>query len=313
MRISIVIPVLNEKENIQALSRRLIETLDPLYSPFEIIFVDDGSSDETAALIAGLHSRDARIKLLSLTRHFGYGQALTAGLDYAEGDAVITMDGDLQHPPSLIPEMLKRWKDGAEIVHTIRRTTGDASYAKAAFSRFFYALYRGLTGTRGFRNTSDFRLMDRNAVLALRACRERARFVRGLSFWIGFRASFLEFDAPPRRHGRTKFALKRMFRLAADGIFSFSPMPLFISFYAGIFSFLFGVGYAAYAAWIKFVSHQAVIGWASTIIVMAILGGLQMLFMGIQGIYISRIFEEVKQRPIYLLRSSLGIKTTVEH
>jgi dolichol-phosphate mannosyltransferase len=307
MRISVVIPVLSESENIRALAPRLRETLEPLTRDFEVLFVDDGSTDDSAAAVAALHSEDARFKLVSFSRNFGYAVALTAGLDFAEGDAVITMDGDFQHPPALLPDLVRRWREGYEVVHTVRVATDGAAPLKGAASALFYPFYRWLTGTKGFRNAADFRLLDRKAVLALRACRERARFVRGLSFWVGFRSCFVEFSAPARRHGDTKFSWDRMLRFAADGIFSFSARPLYLSLYVGLLSFTAGMLYAGYALWAKFVAHAVVPGWTSTIIVVSVLGGLQMLFMGVQGFYLARIFEEVKQRPLYLVRSTLGI------
>jgi polyisoprenyl-phosphate glycosyltransferase len=306
MRLSVVVPVLNEHENAPALAARLREVLEPLTRDYELIFVDDGSTDGTDAVIAGLHAQDARVKLLSFSRNFGHQFALTAGLDHAEGDAVITMDGDFQHPPELIPEMVARWREGIQVVHTVRKDTEDASFAKKFSSNLYYSLFRKLTGVKGLQSAADFRLLDRKAVLALRQCRERARFLRGLAFWIGFRSCFLEFRAPPRRHGVTKYVLRRMLRLAADGILSFSATPLYFSLYLGLASLLFGFFYGAYAIYAKFAYQQVVQGWTSTVIVVSLFGGLQMFLLGMQGLYVGRIFEEIKQRPIYLVAHRVG-------
>jgi dolichol-phosphate mannosyltransferase len=301
--------VLNEQENVPALAPKLRSVLEPLTREFEIVFVDDGSTDGTAEAVANLHSQDPRIKLLSFSRNFGHQFALTAGLDFADGDAVILMDGDFQHPPELIPEMVAKWKQGFEVVHTRRKETAGASFFKNLSSRYYYFLFRRFSGIRNFRDAADFRLLDRRAVLALRQCRERARFLRGLAFWVGFRSCFLEFSAPARKYGVTKYSVRRMFRFAADGILSFSPLPLYFSLYLGLLSCVFGAVYGAFAVWEKLFGKGVVPGWTSTVIMLSLFGGMQMLLMGVLGLYVGKIFEEIKQRPVYLLRRSLGIES----
>lgn len=302
--ISIVVPILNESENIEPLAQAISNELGQ--EVFEIIFVDDGSTDDTAKKIRQMHQRNPQIKLISFSRNFGHQHALTAGIDFALGDAIITMDGDFQHPPSILPKMIHKWREGYQIVHTSRKENAEAGFLKNLSSFMYYAIFRRLTGLKEIHNAADFRLLDKTAAQALRDCKEKTKFLRGLTFWLGFNSCFIEFSAPERKFGKTKFNLKRMFRLAADGILSFSALPLYISLWAGLFSFLFGVGFGIYAVWVKFVSQQSVQGWTSLVIVVSLFGGMQMLLMGFQGLYLGKIFEEVKNRPYYLIRESIG-------
>ena len=243
-----------------------------------------------------------------LSRNFGHQMALTCGIDHAEGDVVITMDGDLQHPPELIPELLNRWEAGYEIVQTVRKDTTDASYFKKMTSSGYYKLINKMSKVRITPGGSDFRLMDRVAVEALKLYSERARFIRGIVNSLGFKLTTLEFVAPPRFAGQSKFNLHKMLHFALDGITAFSNVPLRWAFYAGL---LFGFGsmlVLGHVLFIKFFTEEAVPGWATTTASVLFLGGIQLVGIGILGEYIGRIFEEVKQRPLYLIGRHLKKK-----
>ena len=307
MRLSIVVPVLNEERNIPLLYEQVRSQLEDVASDFELIFVDDGSTDRSAEKIAELHRADPRVKLLSFSRNFGHQIALTAGMDHSTGDAVIVMDADLQHPPALIRTLLDRWKEGFEVVHTIRGTTADAGWLKNATGGIFYRLFRSLSGIDLPANAADFRLLDRSVVRAFGEIRERTRFLRGLTAWTGFRSTSVPYEAPARREGQSKFTMRRMLRLAVDGLVSFSAIPLHAAIYAGVALAALGFLYSVYALYVRFVTGTALPGWTSIIMLIAIVGGIQLMLMGVLGVYLGKIYEEVKQRPLYLVRASIGL------
>lgn len=306
MKLSVVMPAYNERESLPPLLARLQAVLEPLTRSYELIVVDDGSTDGTAETVKKLRAADERVKLLVLSRNFGHQFALTAGLDVADGDAVIFMDSDLQHPPELLPEMIAKWREGYEVVHTVREDPASLSPWKRASSAFYYWAFEKLTDLEGLRNVADFRLLDRRAAHALRNCKERARFLRGLVFWMGFRSCFLPYRAAPRAHGATKYSVPKMLRLAGDGIVSFSSIPLHVALVAGVLIFAIGFLYGLYALYVKFVLFRHVPGWTSLVIVICSFSGFQILLMGLQGIYLGKIFEEVKARPAYLVREHFG-------
>ncbi len=299
-----MIPALNEQDNIGPIAARLFAALKS--ENIELIFVDDGSTDATSSKISQLNEQDPRVKLVSLSRNFGHQFALSAGLDYADGDAIVFMDADLQHPPEIVPQLLARWRDGFEVVHTLREETSPAPFFKRLSSALFYRVFALFTGIKTPRNVADFRLIDKKVAQALRDCRERSRFLRGLVLWAGYRACFISYQAEARKRGDTKFTLRRMCRLAADGILSFSTLPLYFSLIAGIGMCSFGFLYGAYSLWVKFALNQNVPGWTSLMIVTCLFSGFQILALGLQGMYIGKIFEETKARPLYLVREIRG-------
>jgi polyisoprenyl-phosphate glycosyltransferase len=303
--VSIVIPVFNEATNIPAVYQGVVSALEPV-TPFEILFIDDGSTDSSFEILQSLHSKDSRVKVVSFSRNFGHQRAVTAGMDYAQGAAVVVMDADLQHPPELLPSLIARWKEGWDIVYTVRRSTEDAGWFKRFTSACYYRLFHVFTGIVLPANTPDFRLMDRKVVEAFAHIRERARFMRGLTQWVGYRATSIVYDSPARRAGKTKYTFTRMLTLALDGFISFSQIPLHFAIYAGFGLSVFGFLYMVYALYARFVSHAAVSGWTSLIMLIALIGGIQLCILGIIGIYIGRMFEEIKQRPLYLVRETLG-------
>jgi polyisoprenyl-phosphate glycosyltransferase len=269
MELSVVIPVFNEETNIREVYQRVAAELESVACGFEIIFIDDGSTDSSVDQIASLHRLDPRVKLLSLSRNFGHQTAITAGMDHALGDAVIAMDADLQHPPALIGELLAHWKDGYEVVYTVRKDTQDATTLKRLSAKFFYRVFSALSGIDIPANSADFRLLDRRVVEAFRQIRERTRFLRGLVSWAGFRSIAVPYDAPARHSGTSKYVL--------------------------------------YA---RLVTGNVVPGWTSLIILVSFVGGIQLIIMGIIGVYIGKIYEETKQRPLYLIRDTLGLENT---
>ncbi|MEW6252322.1 MAG: glycosyltransferase family 2 protein [Planctomycetota bacterium] len=299
--LSVVVPVFNERENLVPLLDRVRAVLSSLSGGYEIVFVNDGSTDATAERLAHLCAADPRLRSVHLSRNFGHQAALYAGLAHARGDAVIMMDGDLQHPPELIAELLARWQAGYEVVQTIREQPADESPVKRATSRWFYRVLSALTQLHVTPGAADFRLMTRPAVDAFLACSERRRFNRGLVQWIGFRYTEVPYRAEPRFAGRSKYSYRAMIRLAGDAIFSFSSWPLRLAGLVGAFVSL------AAAAYLVFVLAAALFaktqpGWSSTLAAVLILGGVNLLVMWILGEYVGRLYEEVKQRPIFIIR-----------
>lgn len=307
-QVSLVVPVLDEAENVPELARRIADALAPLDLEYELLFVDDGSTDGTDAAIQKLqahhaqHPQGARVRFLSLSRNFGHQAALFAGLEHAAGDAVITLDGDLQHPPEMLPAFIQQWRAGFEIVQGVRTATADAGALKRASSRGFYQTLSRLAHIRVQPGAADFRLMTRPAVNAFLACRERVRFNRGLVQWIGFRSCDVPYDAPPRFAGRTKYTWSRMWRLAADAIFSFSSWPLRVAGLAGVIVSAGALAYLLFVLWAYFFTERTIAGWTSILATLLVLGGVQLIVLWIIGEYLGRLYEEAKQRPIYILR-----------
>ena len=268
---------------------------------YEIIFVDDGSSDTSPILLQELADQDNHVEAYLLSRNYGHQLALTCGLDHAEGDAVITMDGDLQHPPEMVPEMLANWEKGFQIVQTIRKATEDASFFKRFTSSVYYLLINKLSRVEITPGGSDFRLMDKQAVQAFRLYRERARFIRGMVNTLGFKVARMEFVAPPRFAGKSKYSLHKMLHFALDGITAFSNLPLRWALYCGLLCGLISLCVILHVLFEKYVMNDAVPGWATMTVSITFLGGIQLIGIGILGEYIGRIFEEVKQRPLYIV------------
>lgn len=299
MKLSIVIPAYNEEKNILPLYQEICRVLNNL--EFECIFVDDGSSDNTFNEIKKISEKDKRIKGISFSRNFGHQTALLAGLKESENEIVISMDADGQHPPEIIPKLTEEYEKGFDIVNTQRISTADAGFFKRLSSKWYYQLLNALTDVKIEKNSSDFRLMSRKAVDAFLQIDEKDRFTRGLIKWIGFKQSIIEFEAPKRMHGKSKYTLRKMLRFAFDGITSFSSKPLKFSMITGILSIFAGFIYSIYIL-IMYFSGNTTPGWASMMLVILILGGFQLLSIGIVGEYISRIFNEAKNRPHYFIK-----------
>jgi dolichol-phosphate mannosyltransferase len=305
--VSIVIPVFNEAGNLCELYQRLINTLQSIPFSFEIIFVEDGGHDNSWPIIQDLHKTDARVKGIKLSRNFGHQIAITSGLDHARGDVAITMDGDLQHPPELIPDMIKKWQQGYDVVYTIREDTQSIGRFKKASSAVFYRLINNISDIHIDKSAADFRLLDRKVLYHLNAMRERARFLRGLVSWVGFSQAELHYVAKPRFAGETKYSLSKMVHLAFTAIFSFTTLPLKISFYIGVLVNILCVPLVVWALYTKFYTDTTMSGWASTFIIMLFMSGVQLIMLGIIGAYLGRVFEEVKNRPLYITRRTIGL------
>ena len=307
-KISIVVPVFNEEKNLHEFHKRITAVMEQEPYDYNIIFVDDGSRDSSAVILNELSKADEHVEAYLLSRNYGHQMALTCGLDNADGDAVITMDGDLQHPPELLPEMLRLWKNGHEIVQTKRMATEDAGFFKNITSSVYYKVINALSEVEITPGGSDFRLMDRIAVDAFKLYRERARFIRGLVNTLGFRVTVLEFVAPPRFAGHSKFNLHKMLHFALDGITAFSNLPLRWAFYIGIVFGLCSIMLLGHVFYVKYLTDDAVPGWATMTVSVLFLGGIQLVGIGILGEYIGRIFEEIKHRPLYLIARHIKCK-----
>lgn len=304
--LSIVVPVYNEEAGLAAFWARLAPVLVSLACSEEVIFVDDGSSDGTLAQLVSLRQRDPRVRIVSLSRNFGKEIALTAGLDHAGGKAVIPIDADLQHPPELIAELVARWRDGSDIVIALRRDRATDGLLRRAGSSLFHRVFARMTTVPVVRDAGDFRLMSRAVVDALRRLPERTRFMKGLYAWVGFRQTTVSYDIEPRLEGRSKWSVWRLWRLALDGITSFSSLPLKVWSVVGLTFALVALAYGAYLVIRTIVRGVDVPGYASVMVMILFLGGLQLLSLGIIGEYLGRVYDEVKARPLYVVRQRIG-------
>ncbi len=277
----------------------------------ELIYVDDGSSDSSAMILREIAFNDKRVKVILLARNFGHQLALTCGLDFAHGDAVITMDGDMQHPPALIPELVRLWESGYDVVRTIRDSTEDATWAKAFTSKYYYKLMNKMASVPIVEGGSDFRLLNRKALETLKRFREHGRFLRGIVGDLGYRQAELHFVAPPRFAGVSKFNVRKMLHFALDGVTAFSRVPLRAALYGGIIcggiSFLL-ILHIIYV----YLTGQALNGWTTLGVSILFLGGIQLIGIGIIGEYVGRVFEEVKQRPLYWVKSAINFEEAQE-
>jgi dolichol-phosphate mannosyltransferase len=309
--ISVVIPIYNEEENIPELHVRLTPVLEKLCSDsgqpgdsYEIIMVDDGSMDRSWSLIKEVHARDGRVKGMTFARNFGHHIALTAGLDVARGSAVVLMDGDLQDPPEEIPRLFAQFNAGYDLVYGIRQARNDSLFKKVT-SRIFWWMLRRFSGVAIPEGQTMLRVMSRRLVDAMKQMRERARFVHGMMAWVGFNVTTVEVAHAPRIKGRSKYNIPRMFGLAFHAITSFSTVPLRLATYLGLVTSLVSMLIGLYFVYLKIAHNIAVLGYASIIVSIFFVGGIQLLVLGIFGEYVGRTYQEVQQRPLYLLKETL--------
>jgi dolichol-phosphate mannosyltransferase len=302
---SVVIPIHNEQESLQELHRRLVEVFPLLDGEVEVLFVDDGSTDLSYPVMLELHARDPRFKVIQLARNFGHQLAITAGIELARGDAVAVMDGDLQHPPEVLPALAERWREGYDVVYGVM-TERPEGWLKRLTARVYYRALRRLASVEIPAAAGDFRLADRRVVEAFRAMPERNRFVRGMFAWLGHRQIAVPYAVPERFAGTSKYTLPKMIRLATNGLVSFSTAPLRLALDLGFvvsgFAFLFGIATLA----TKLAGVFLVPGWLTIVLVTSFIGGIQLMVIGVVGEYVGRIYDEVKARPLYLIRELHG-------
>lgn len=310
MLLSVIIPIYFDEDNIEAMYQRLKPVLVGLGADVqhEIVYVNDGSTDRSLELLVGLANRDDVVRVIDLSRNFGHQRAITAGMDYARGDVVVIIDSDLQDPPELIPEMIRRWRDGFMVVYGQRTRRHNESIFKKTTAKIFYRLLARWSEVDIPLDTGDFRLMDRRVVNQLRTMREESRYIRGLVAWLGFRQCALEYEREGRHAGETGYTLRKLFQLAFDGITGFSDRPLHIASKVGL---LITAISAALGAWLiveKLLNPNVILqGWTSLVLVVLFFGGVQLMTIGLLGLYVGRVYREVKRRPLYVVNDSYGV------
>lgn len=310
--LSVVVPVKNEQEAILPFVERVGAVLDSVAAAenWEILFVDDGSTDATLAAIVAANLADPRVRALSLSRNFGKEAALSAGLDHARGNAVVPMDVDMQDPPEVLPEMVAKWREGHEMVFGIRRCRQTDGWAKRITAGLYYRAHNAVSTDKIPENAGDFRLMDRKVVDVIRAMPERNRFMKGLFAWAGFRQAAVEYDRAERETGRTNYSYWKLWTLALDGITSASTVPLRIWSYVGALIAFLALAYATFLAGETMIFGNPVPGYASIMVSLLFLGGVQLISLGVLGEYVGRILTETKQRPLYVVRDTIGFEPT---
>lgn len=312
VKYSVVIPVYNEALVIRETYRRLKRVMEQTDGPYELLFVNDGSEDETIDILKELAVKDETVKYVDFSRNFGHQIAITAGMDYAAGKAIVIIDADLQDPPELILEMIEKWKEGYDVVYAKRVKRKGETIFKKVTAYLFYRVLRAATEIDIPVDTGDFRLIDRKVRDQLVFMRERSRFVRGLISWVGFKQTVVEYEREERFAGKTKYPLKKMIRFSLDGITSFSYKPLKLASLLGFFLSASSVLGMIITLYLKLFTHSTVAGWASLLMVMLLCNGVMFIMLGVIGEYIGRIYDEVKQRPLYIVKETWGVGTKYE-
>jgi glycosyltransferase involved in cell wall biosynthesis len=302
-KISVVVPSFNEEGNIEVLATKLVDVLKVLPYQYEVIFVDDGSSDGTLDRLKSLGNIDNNLYYLELSRNFGHQNALKAGYDYADGDCIISMDSDMQHPPEMIPQFLEKWEEGYDVVYTCREYQDEATIFKTKSSDLFYKMMNSISDTKLEKGTADFRLIDRKVANVLSSLNENGLFIRGLVKWLGFKQYAIHYICDARFSGSSKYNLKKMVKFAVQGITAFSVRPLYMATGLGMFFSLMAVLYIPYILYSYF-SGEAVSGWTSVLATIVFFGGVQLMVLGIIGMYLGKLFMQAKQRPNYIIRST---------
>jgi polyisoprenyl-phosphate glycosyltransferase len=301
---SIIAPIFNEKDNLPELYRRVKEVMDSTNEPWELILVDDGSTDSSISVIRELAKDDQRVRSVIFARNFGHQIAVTAGLDYSRGDAIIIIDADLQDPPELILEMAKKWREGFEVVFAVRAEREGESWFKLWTASLFYRIIYRITDVKIPLDTGDFRLMDRKVVNVMNKMRERHRFLRGMSAWVGFKQIGVEYKRAARLAGETKYPFRKMFRLAVTAVTGFSYFPLQVATFFGFVSAGIAIVAIPFVVYLRMAGHPQLTGQATTLIAVLFLGGVQLISLGILGEYVGRLYDEAKGRPLYIVREA---------
>ena len=307
IKYSIIVPVYNEEEVIEESYTRIKKTLQNLKETYEIVFIDDGSRDNTEQIILKLCGKDKTVKMISFSRNFGHQAAISAGMDFACGRAVIIIDADLQDPPEIIPDMINKWKSGYDVVYGKRKGRKGEGLFKRITSAVFYRFLRMLTDVDIPVDVGDFRLIDRKVCDAMTGIKEKNRFIRGLVSWLGFRQTSVEYIRLERFAGKTKYPFCKMINFALDAVVSFSRKPLRIASFLGFLTSFAGFGYFLYVIYLKLFTDSTVEGWSSIISINLIFFGIIFIILGIMGEYIGRIYDESKDRPLYVVKSSIGL------
>jgi len=306
IRYSIVAPCYNEEQSLPELYRRIKEVMEQTGESWELVLVNDGSADRTAELMSQLNAADSRVHYIDFARNFGHQIAVTAGMDYAQGEAVVLIDADLQDPPELILEMIEKWKEGYQVIYAVRKERKGESWFKLTTAKAFYRLIFRITDVEIPLDTGDFRLMDRKVVEAMKQMKEKHRFIRGMTSWVGFRQTGVQYVREERFAGETKYPLRKMMKFAMNAITGFSYLPLQLATYLGfIIAGLSAVGVIAVII-TRLSGSQAFFGQATTLIMVLFLGGVQLISLGIIGEYLGRIYDEVKGRPMYVVNEAVG-------
>lgn len=303
---SIVVPVFNEEKVLLEFYTRVTSILNNIKESYEIVFVNDGSVDNSLTILKELHAKDSNVKVINFSRNFGHQIAITAGMDYSTGNAVIIMDSDLQDPPEIIVKLIEKWKEGYDVVYAIREARKGETLFKKLTASFFYKLIKKITNVNIHADVGDFRLIDKKVIDTLRTIRERHRFIRGLISWVGFKQTGITYIRNERFAGETKYPFRKMLKFAIDGITSFSFLPLQFAMYMGMLisflSFVCGV----YILCLRIITREFIPGIAGILVSVLFLGGIQLLFLGLIGEYIGRMYDEIKQRPLYVVKEFLG-------
>ena len=308
--ISLIVPAFNEEENLPVLVHRLMTVMEP-YDSYEILIIDDGSTDNTRYVLRQLCKAYPVVRFLSFSRNFGHQMALRAGYDNARGEAVVCLDADLQHPPELIPALIEKWRQGYEVVYTVRQTDPKLSWFKRTTSTYFYKMLRSVSKLQIEDGAADFRLLDRKVVNTLKQFKENDLFLRGAISWVGFRQCRILYEPAARYAGRSKYSFRKMLKLAAMGITSFSTRPLYLSVLLGFGMSFFALLFGAEATYEYFFTNATVSGWTTLVVLLVLIGGVQFIMIGIIGVYLGKTFVEVKGRPAYIIGDTSEIEETV--
>ncbi len=311
-QISIIVPIFNESACINELYQRVCKTMDSKNNKWELLLVDDGSTDGSTDLIRKLAKKDRHVKPVIFARNFGHQIAVTAGMDYSRGDAVVVIDADLQDPPEVILKLIDKWKEGYQVVYAVRKEREGETWFKKTTASFFYRMITRITDVKIPLDTGDFRLLDRKVVQVMNSMRERHRFLRGMSAWVGFRHTGVEYNRSPRYAGSTKYPFKKMLRLALNAVTSFSYFPLQLASYVGFVSAGLSILAIPVVIIVRLFVKQAFLGQATTLIAVLFLGGIQLISLGILGEYIGRIYDEAKGRPLYIVSEAPLVENKID-
>lgn len=312
IKYSFVLPIYNEQETLPELRSRMLQLIDQLDGPSEVILVDDGSRDSSPELLHSIRSVDSRFKVIRFARNFGHQVAISAGIDFSQGEAVIVMDADLQDPPDIVHAMIAKWKDGFQVVYGIREQRKGESLFKRLTAALFYRVLSMLTDIKIPVDVGDFRLIDRRAVEAFKALRESNRYVRGMFTWVGFRQTGVKYQRAERFAGTTKYPLRKMMKFAIDGIVSFSNAPLKLAMTVGLVVAVGSMAFGMWAIFARLLGIYTVSGWTSLMVIICVIGGVQLTVTGLVGQYIGRIYDESKGRPLYIVADAQGFDGTVQ-